>query len=64
MIRKGDLVRVKENLQYGMGVVKEQLEYIGQEFLVEFELGYGLMLKGNDFVWKNSDLVLVEKGEF
>lgn len=64
MIRKGDLVKVKENLQYGMGVVKEQLEYIGQEFLVEFELGYGLMLKGNDFVWKNSDLVLVEKGEF
>ena len=64
MIHKGDLVRVKENLQYGMGVVKEQLEYVGKEFIVEFELGYGILLKGNDFVWKNTDLVLVQKGAF
>lgn len=61
-IQKGDLVRVREDLEYGMGVVKEQLQYRGKEFEVEFEIGYGILLKGNDFAWMPQDLELVQKG--
>ena len=61
-IQKGDLVRVREDLKYGMGVCKEQLEDAGKVFEVEFEIGYGLLLKGNDFAWMPQDLELVKKG--
>lgn len=63
MMHKGDLVRVREDLKAGLGVVKEQLEYAGKELMVDFEIGYGICLKGNDFVWKNSDLILLKRGE-
>ena len=45
-----------------MGVVEEQLEYRGKEFEVEFEVGYGLLLENNPFVWKPTDLELIKKG--
>lgn len=63
-ISKGDLVRVRLDLEYGMGVCKEQLEYAGKEFVVDFEVGYGVCLKGNDFVWKPTDLELIKKGDY
>ena len=61
-IQKGDLVRVRTDLQYGMGVVQEQLEYRAKEIRVELEVGYGLMLENNPFVWKPTDLELIQKG--
>ena len=61
-IQKGDKVMVRQDLEYGMGVVQEQLEYRGKEFEVEFEVGYGLLLMNNPFVWKPSDLELIQKG--
>ena len=61
-IQKGDIVRVKTDLEYGLGVVEEQLEYRGKEFEVEFEVGYGLLLMNNPFVWKPTDLELIKKG--
>ena len=61
-IQKGDLVRVRQDLEYGLGVVEEQLEYRGKEFEVEFEVGYGLLLMNNPFVWKPRDLELIKKG--
>lgn len=63
-IQKGDLVRVREDLQRGLGVCEEQLEYAGQEFVVEYEVGYGLLLKNNEFSWKPTDLILIKKGDF
>ena len=63
-IQKGDLVRVRQDLEYGLGVVEEQLEYRGKEFEVEFEVGYGLLLMNNPFVWKPSDLELIKKGGY
>ena len=63
-IQKGDLVRVRTDLQYGMGVVQEQLEYRGKEIRVELEVGYGLMLENNPFVWKPTDLELIKKGDY
>lgn len=63
-IRKGDLVRVRPDLEYGLGVRKEQLEYAGQEFVVEHECGYGYELFGNPFSWKVTDLELVKRGGF
>ena len=63
-IQKGDLVRVKEDLQYGMGVCKEQLEYVGMEFEVEYEVGYGLLLKNNPFSWMPTSLELIQKGAY
>ena len=63
-IQKGDIVRVKTDLEYGLGVVEEQLEYRGKEFEVEFEVGYGLLLMNNPFVWKPSDLELIQKGGY
>ena len=59
-IQKGDLVRVKTDLEYGLGVVEEQLEYRGKEF----EVGYGLLLMNNPFVWKPTDLELIKKGGY
>ena len=61
-IQKGDLVRVREDLEYGLGVVEEQLEYRGKKIRVEFEVGYGLLLMNNPFVWKPTDLELIQKG--
>ena len=61
-IQKGDLVRVRQDLEYGLGVGEEQLEYMGKEFEVEFEVGYGLLLMNNPFVWKPTDLELIKKG--
>ena len=61
-IQKGDLVRVREDLEYGLGVCKEQLEYRGKEFEVQYEVGYGLLLMNNPFSWKPSDLELIQKG--
>ena len=58
-IQKGDLVRVRQDLEYGLGVVEEQLEYRGKEFEVQFEVGYGLLLMNNPFVWKPSDTLQV-----
>lgn len=52
-------VKIKEGLKEGMGVVKEQLEYIGQVFEVERYEGYSVKLKGNDFNWKNSDIEVI-----
>ena len=63
-IQTGDLVRVKEDLQYGLGVRKEQLEYAGKEFTVEHEAGFGLYLKGNDFYWMPTSLELIQKGAY
>ena len=57
-----DKVRVRQDLEYGLGVVEEQLEYRGKEFEVEFEVGYGLLLMNNPFVWKPTDLELIQKG--
>lgn len=61
-IQKGDLVRVKKDLESGLGVCKEQLEYAGQEFEVEYEVGYGIILKNNPFSWMPSSLELIKKG--
>ena len=59
-IRIGDKVRVKASLKKGMGVCGEQLNYIGQEFIVTCRWGYNAaMLKGNDFVWNTNDLELI-----
>ena len=63
-IQTGDLVRVKKDLQYGLGVRKEQLEYAGKEFTVEHEEGFGLYLKGNDFYWMPTSLELIQKGAY
>ena len=63
-IQKGDKVMVRTDLEYGMGVVQEQLEYRGKEFEVEFEVGYGLLLMNNPFVWKPTDLELIKKGGY
>ena len=63
-IQKGDIVRVKTDLEYGLGVVEEQLEYRGKEFEVEFEVGYGLLLMNNPFSWKPTDLELIKKGGY
>ena len=52
-------VKIKESLKEGMGVVKEQLEYIGQIFEVERYEGYSVKLKGNDFNWKSSDIEVI-----
>lgn len=64
LVHKGDLVRVREDLEVGMGVVREQLEYAGKEFIVDHEEGFGVYLRGNDFYWKNTDLILIKKGEY
>ena len=61
-IQKGDLVRVRQDLEYGLGVCKEQLEFTGKEFEVQYEVGYGLVLMNNPFSWKPSDLELIKKG--
>ena len=63
-IQKGDLVRVRQDLEYGLGVVEEQLEYRGKEFEVQYEVGYGLVLMNNPFSWKPSDLELIKKGGY
>ena len=56
----GDKVRVRADLQVGMGVVKEQLEYAGKIQEVEFFVGYGVMLKNNPFAWKPQDLERID----
>jgi hypothetical protein len=61
---KGDLVRVREDLEVGRGVVKEQIQYAGKEFIVDHEEGFGVYLRANDFYWKDSDLILIEKGDY
>ena len=61
-IQKGDLVRVRQDLEYGMGACKEQLEFRGKEFEVQYEVGYGLLLMNNPFSWKPTDLELIQKG--
>ena len=56
MVSIGSRVKVKESLTRGMGVCREQLEYKGKCFTVAVNLGYAVMLEGNDFVWNLSDL--------
>ena len=56
MLSKGDKVRVRADLEYGLGVCKEQLEYAGKIQEVEYLVGYGVMLKNNPFAWKENDL--------
>lgn len=56
MLNIGDKVRVREDLQYGMGVEREQLEYAGTTQEVEYLVGYGVILKNNPFSWKETDL--------
>ena len=56
MLNKGDKVRVRADLQEGLGVVKEQLAYAGDIQEIDYFLGYAVMLKGNPFAWKQTDL--------
>lgn len=59
-IKIGDRVRVKTNLQKGMGVCGEHLNYMGKEFTVIDRWGYDIVvLEGNDFNWKASSLEVI-----
>ena len=59
-IKVGDKVRIKSTLTKGMGVCKEQLNHIGEEYIVACRFGFNAaMLKGNDFVWNTNDLELI-----
>lgn len=60
MFSRGDKVRVRADLQEGMGVVREQLEYAGKIQEVDFFVGYGVMLKNNPFAWKQTDLERID----
>ena len=56
MITIGSKVRVKENIQKGMGVCEEQLRDKGKYFKVSGRCGYAVTLENNDFVWSLSNL--------
>ena len=56
MYNTGSKVKVKDNLEVGLGVREEQLEYAGEEMIVDRIEGYGVYLQGCDFVWKFSDI--------
>lgn len=60
MFNRGDKVRVRADLQEGMGVVGEQLEYAGKIQEIDFFVGYGVMLKNNPFAWKQTDLERID----
>ena len=60
MFSRGDKVRVRADLQEGMGVVREQLEYAGKIQEIDFFVGYGVMLKNNPFAWKQTDLERID----
>lgn len=60
MFNRGDKVRVRADLQEGMGVVKEQLEYAGKVQEFEHYVGYGVILKNNPFAWKETDLERID----
>lgn len=56
MITIGSKVRVKDNIQKGMGVCEEQLRDKGKYFKVSGRCGYAVTLENNDFVWCLSNL--------
>lgn len=56
MITIGSTVKVKDNIQKGMGVCEEQLRDKGKYFKVSGRCGYAVTLENNDFVWSLSNL--------
>ena len=56
MITIGSTVKVKDNIQKGMGVCEEQLRDKGKCFKVSGRCGYAVTLENNDFVWSLSNL--------
>lgn len=55
-LEPGDRVRVKDSIKKGLGIVKEQVELAGQEFIVSHYVGYDVVLNDCDFNFKPCDL--------